>query len=69
MNIYETVKNPVSWERLFFCKENMVLYTTLEVVKAFWQKAMDILDKEWKVHIAVNAQPLYNKFKKNGKRK
>ena len=50
MEIYETQKN-IEWQRLFICKESLTYYSLLEIKKAFGQKAMDILDKDWKVKI------------------
>lgn len=51
MNIYETEKNPASKERIFICKESMTYYNLQEVRQAFWKKAIDILNKDWKVQI------------------
>lgn len=55
LHIFRTVNNPVSQEKLYFSKQNMTLYTEKEVREKYWQKALDILNNEWKVNIEVNA--------------
>jgi hypothetical protein len=51
MNIYETKNNSASKERIFICKESLTYYNLQEVKQAFWKKAIDILNKYWKVQI------------------
>lgn len=65
MKIFETVRSPATNERMFFSKDNMTLYTSKEVIEAYWQQAMDVLSRTGEVTIEVNATTLSHKFKKD----
>ena len=69
MEIFRTIDNPETRDHQFFSKDNMTLYTAKEIRQQFWDKAMSILENEWRVRVEVNAKPLSDKFNQNGKSK
>jgi hypothetical protein len=68
MEIKQTVNNPLTGEKLYFCMENKTLYTTKEIKEHFGSEVLRILETKQTVTVTVNTQPLLTKHKKYGRK-